>query len=49
MSPQIAEIFNDPLSRNTAFNITLQDTQATEAYDLNKLYASILNELSDNF
>jgi len=42
-------IFNDPLSRNTAFNITLQDTQATDAYDFNKLYLSILKELHDNF
>ena len=49
MSPQIADIFNDPLSRNAAFNITLHDTQATDAYDFNKLYSSILKELNDNF
>jgi hypothetical protein len=49
MSPQIAYIFNDPLSRNTAFNVTLHDTQATDAYDFNKLYSSILKQLNDKF
>ncbi len=49
MSPQVADIFNDPLSRNTAFNITLQDTQATDAYDFNKLYSSILKDVNDKF
>ncbi len=29
MSPQIADIFDDKSAHNTAFNITLQDTQAT--------------------
>jgi len=49
MSPPIAYIFNDPLSRNTAFHITLQDAQATDAYDFNNFYSSILKELNDNF
>ena len=49
MSPQIADIFNDPLSRNTALNITLHDTQATDASDFNKLYSSILQQLNDTF
>ena len=49
MSPQIANIFDDTLSRNTAFNITVQDIQATDAYDFNKLYSSILKQLNDKF
>ncbi len=49
MSPQIAYIFDDPLSRNTGFNTTLQDIQATDAYDFNKLYSSILKQLNDKF
>ena len=49
MSPQIANIFDDTRSRNTAFNITLQDVQATDAYDFNKLYSSILKQLDDKF
>ncbi len=49
MSPQIADIFDDKSAHNTAFNITLQDTQATDAYDFNKLYSSILKQLNDKF
>jgi hypothetical protein len=49
MSPQIANIFDDTLSRNTAFNVTLHDVQATDAYDFNKLYSSILKQLDDTF
>ena len=37
MSPQVADIFNGKSSKNTAFNITLQDVQATDAYEFNKL------------
>ena len=33
MSPQVANIFNGKSSKNTAFNIILQDVQATYAYD----------------
>ena len=36
LSPQVAHVFNDKLSKNTAFNITLKETQATHAYDFNK-------------
>ena len=50
LSPQVAHVFNDKLSKkNTAFNITLKDTQATHAYDFNKLYASILRCCGDDF
>ena len=49
LSPQVAHVFNDKLSKNTAFNITLKETQATHAYDFNKLYASILRCCGDNF
>ena len=49
MTPQVADIFNDRSSKNTAFNITLKDIQATDAYDFNKLYASILRCCDDNF
>ena len=49
MSPQVADIFNDKASKNTAFNITLKDVQATDAYDFNKLYSSILRFCGDNF
>ena len=49
MSPQVAHVFNDKLSKNAAFNITLKDTQATHAYDFNKLYASILRCCGDDF
>ena len=48
LSPQVAEIFNGNSSKNTAFNITLEEVQATHAYDFNKLYASIL-KCCDNF
>ena len=33
MSPQVADIFNGKSSKNTAFNITLQDAQTTTADD----------------
>ena len=49
MSPQVADVFNDTLAKNTAFNITLKDVQATNAYDFNKLYAFILKFCGDNF
>ena len=49
MSPQVADVFNDTLAKNTAFNITLKDIQATTAYDFNKLYSSILRFCGDNF
>ena len=49
MSPQIVDIFNDKSSKNTAFNITLKDVQATDAYDFNKLYSSILRYCGDKF
>jgi len=49
LSPQVANVFNDKLSKNTAFNITLKETQATHAYDFNKLYASILRCCGDDF
>jgi len=49
LSPQVAHVFNDKLSKNTAFNITLKETQATHAYDFNKLYASILRCCGDDF
>ena len=49
MSPQVADIFNGKSSKNTAFNITLQDVQATDAYDFNKLYSSILRFCGDDF
>ena len=49
MSPQIADIFNANSSRNTAFNITFKDVQATDGYDFNKLYSSILRFCGDNF
>jgi len=42
LSPQVAKIFNDKSSKNTAFNITLKPVQATKAYDFNKLYSYIL-------
>ena len=35
LSPQVADIFNDYSSKNTAFNITLKEVQATHAYDFN--------------
>ena len=49
LSPQVADIFNDKSSKNTAFNITLKDVQATDAYDFNKLYSSILQFCGDKF
>ena len=49
MSPQIANIFDDTLSKNTSFNITLKDVEAEVAYDFNKLYASILKCCGDDF
>ena len=49
LSPQVADIFNDKSSKNTAFNITLKDVQAPDAYDFNKLYSSILKLCGDNF
>ena len=49
LSPQVADIFNGRSSKNTAFNITLKEVQATLAYDFNKLYASILQCCGDNF
>ena len=49
LSPQVADIFNDRSSKNTAFNITLKEVQATHAYDFNKLYASILQCCGDDF
>ena len=49
MSPQVSNVFNDKLAKNTAFNITLKDIQATTAYDFNKLYASILRFCGDKF
>ena len=44
MSPEIANVFDNALSKNTAFNLTLQNVQATHAYDFNKLYSTILRE-----
>ena len=35
--------------KNTAFNITLKDIQATTAYDFNKLYSLILRSCGDDF
>ena len=49
MSPQVADVFNGKSSKNTTFNITLQDVQATDAYDFNKLYSSILRFCGDDF
>ena len=42
MSPQVADVYNDPLSKNTAFNVTLKEVEATYAVDFNKMYAYIL-------
>ena len=47
--PQVADVFNDKSSKSTALNVTLKDTQATHAYDLNKLYAYTLRCCGDKF
>ena len=41
-SPQLADIFNDRMSKNTLFNLTFENTQAEYAVDYNKHYAQIL-------
>ena len=42
MSPQVADIFNDRLSKNTSFNLTFENTHAEYAVDFNKHFAQIL-------
>ena len=49
LSPQIADIFNGTSSKNTSFNITLKDVQATAANGFNKFYASIFIFCGDDF
>ena len=44
MPPEIANVFDNALSKSTAFNLTLQSVQATHAYDFNKLYSTIFKE-----
>jgi hypothetical protein len=42
MSPQLMDVFDSKLSKNTGFNITLSREEATRSYDFNKLYSFIL-------
>ena len=42
MSPQVADIFNDRMSKHTSFNLTFENAQAEYAVDFKKHYAQFL-------
>jgi len=42
MSPQVADIFNDRMCKNTSFNLTFENIHAEYAVDFNKHFAQIL-------
>jgi hypothetical protein len=48
MTPQVSELFDSKYCKNTGFNITLKDEEATHAYDFNKLYAFVLSTCGDD-
>ena len=48
MTPQISEIFDSIFCKNTGFNITLKNQEATHAYDFNKLYAYVLSTCNND-
>ena len=48
MTPQISEVFDSDFCKNTWFNITLKNEEATHAYDFNKLYAYVLSTCNND-
>jgi len=44
MSPQVADISNDRMAKNTSFNITFENTHAEYGVDFKKHFAQILRE-----
>ena len=48
MTPQISEVFDSKFCKNTGFNITLKNEEATHAYDFNKLYAYVLSTCNND-
>jgi hypothetical protein len=48
MTPQILELFNSDLCKNTGFNITLKNKEPTHCYDFNKLYAFVLSTCNND-
>jgi hypothetical protein len=48
MTPQVSELFDSKFCKNTGFNITLKNEEATHAYDFNKLYAFVLSTCNND-